>query len=131
MEVLKLTPPFTYSYQCGSTILTSYIPVYMYSVIIQILVDISRVIAIFHFQQLPQQNIKSSKIISSVMNNLVLLLSFGFSSPVLCFCICLEMIVSEKCWLMLIGKTYYESTNIYCNQQRYAQENIDAGKSFN
>ena len=32
MDVLKITPPFYYSYQCGSTLLTSYLPVYMYSI---------------------------------------------------------------------------------------------------
>jgi hypothetical protein len=37
MDVLKITPPFFYSYQCGSTLLTSYIPVHMYSVSLQIL----------------------------------------------------------------------------------------------
>jgi hypothetical protein len=37
MDPLKITPPFFYSYQCGSTLLTSYIPVHMYSVSLQIL----------------------------------------------------------------------------------------------
>lgn len=121
MEVLKLTPPFTYSYQCGSTLLTSYIPVYMYIVMIQILVDISRVIIILNINYenypklirywFPNKHMKSSKIISNVMNNLVLLLSFGLSSPILCFCLCLGMIVSEKCKLILIGKKFFETIN--------------------
>jgi hypothetical protein len=37
MDPLKITPPFSYSYQCGSTLLVSYIPVYMYSVSFQLL----------------------------------------------------------------------------------------------
>jgi hypothetical protein len=41
MDVLKITPPFFYSYQCGSTLLTSYIPVHMYSVSLQILSTIA------------------------------------------------------------------------------------------
>jgi hypothetical protein len=37
MEALRITPPFFYSYQCGSTLLTAYIPVYMYSISLQVL----------------------------------------------------------------------------------------------
>ena len=37
METLRITPPFFYSYQCGSTLLTAYIPVYMYSISLQVL----------------------------------------------------------------------------------------------
>ena len=118
MEVLKLTPPFTYSYQCASTLLTSYIPVYMYIVSIQIIVDIIRVVAIFHINYenystfiqkfLPNKHLKSSKVISNIMNNLVVLLSFGLSSPVLCVSICLGMIVNENCLLILIGRIVFE-----------------------
>jgi hypothetical protein len=37
MDPLTITPPFSYSYQCGSTLLVSYIPVYMYSVSLQLI----------------------------------------------------------------------------------------------
>ena len=114
MDILKLTPPFTYSYQCGSTILTSYIPVYMYSSIFQILIDISRVIIIFqiNFEDYPQfiyKNIRISKIISNIINNMILLLSFGLSSPVLCLSICLSVIINISCWLMIIGRLIFQS----------------------
>jgi hypothetical protein len=46
MDVLKITPPFFYSYQCGSTILTSYIPVHMYSISLQIIFTVVSVIII-------------------------------------------------------------------------------------
>ena len=59
MEVLKVTPPFTYSYQCGSTIRTSYIPVYMSNVSIQIIIDLFRVIIIF---QTKYENIPSNSL---------------------------------------------------------------------
>jgi hypothetical protein len=47
MDVLKITPPFFYSYQCGSTLLTSYIPVHMYSISFQVLFTILTLIVIF------------------------------------------------------------------------------------
>ena len=123
MEVLKLTPPFTYSYQCGSTILTSYIPVYMYSVSIQIIIDLFRVIIIFQtkYENIPKtiqsifdlnlQQMDSSKIISNLMNSMILLLSFGLSSPVLSVSISLGMMVNISCWLMVIGKSIFQNQN--------------------
>jgi hypothetical protein len=47
MDVLKITPPFFYSYQCGSTLLTSYIPVHIYSISFQVLFTIATLIIIF------------------------------------------------------------------------------------
>jgi hypothetical protein len=119
MDVLKLTPPFFYSYQCGSTLLTSYLPVHMYSISLQIISTIVSLIIIFsssnlthhprwllslfpgvcwpshwqsvkgpaidlHFNKKPICLIKPHQIISRTMNNIILLLSFGLCSPVLC-----------------------------------------------
>lgn len=91
----------------------------MYSIIIQIFVDISRVITIYYINYnkyptllskfIPNKKIKGSKIISDFMNDLLLLLSFGLSSPILCVWICFGVIVSEKCWLVIIGKILYNS----------------------
>ena len=134
MDVLKLAPPFTYSYQCGSTLLTSYIPVYMYTVLIQIIVDILRVVSAFQIKFenfpkwmrsfLPKRHIKSSKIISSLINSLVLLLSFGLTSPVLCVCICVGVMTSVNCWLILIGKIVFDSLD----KQQQEQENNNEGE---
>jgi hypothetical protein len=112
MEVLRLTPPFTYSYQCGSTLLISYIPVYMYSILIQITIDLLRVTATLVFpttisevdsppppplclssqfinvnfciHRLRHENISIANITAILINNMSLLLSFGLLSPVLC-----------------------------------------------
>jgi Leucine-rich repeat (LRR) protein len=93
--VLTLIPPFTYSYQCGSTLLVSYIPVYMYSTIFQIIIDLIRTTLIFQtnykdypifiqrYFPLPHNNIITAKITTSLINNMILLLSFGLASPVL------------------------------------------------
>ena len=138
MEVLKVTPPFTYSYQCGSTILTSYIPVYMYGVSIQIMIDLFRVIIIFQTKyenipkiiqqslQLDPNNINPSKIISNLMNSMILLLSFGLSSPVLSVSICLGVIINISCWLMIIGKSIFQIH--YQNQNNVITESEDKQK---
>jgi hypothetical protein len=144
MTALEITPPFFYSYQCGSTLLTSYIPVYMYSVSMQLLSSIvtfgfillssshsitehphwSWLLNWFpgvcwpsHWNNFDQENhseptvietpilvVNPHEIISRMMNNLVLLLSFGLCSPVLCCFIALSICVHLSCWLILIGR---------------------------
>jgi hypothetical protein len=144
MAVLKITPPFFYSYQCGSTLLTSYIPVYMYSVSMQLLASIVTFAFIIlsssynitehphwswllrwfpgvcwpsHWNNVHHHHtfeltvnekqirlVKPHEIISRMMNNLVLLLSFGLCSPVLCCYIALNICVHLSCWLLLIGR---------------------------
>jgi hypothetical protein len=136
MDVLKITPPFFYSYQCGSTLLTSYLPVHMYSVSLQIISTVVSLIIILSSSTLTQQHprwllslfpgvcwpshwqrvgssvvsqrqpvmIKPHQIISRTMNNIILLVSFGLCSPVLCVCIALNICVNLWSWLMLIGR---------------------------
>jgi hypothetical protein len=141
MAVLKITPPFFYSYQCGSTLITSYIPVYMYLVSIQLLSSIvtftivilsnnitehpywSWLLKLFpgvcwpshwnhvdlrHFSEMKVEGklVNPHEIISRLMNNLVLLLSFGLCSPVLCCYISLSICVHLGCWLILIGRFF-------------------------
>jgi hypothetical protein len=50
------------------------------------------------------QLLKPYHLISSTMNQLILLLSFGLCSPVLCFSIALGISVNLLTWLMLIGR---------------------------
>lgn len=120
MVGLSLIPPFTYSYQCGSTLLTSYIPVYLYSSISQILLTVFIVLLrlltqdedhpqLFrlHFFR-PHELVHPSKIVSNVVNNIVLLLTFGLSSPVLCFGIGLCGIIDVSCYLILLGRVLYK-----------------------
>jgi hypothetical protein len=134
MDVLKITPPFFYSYQCGSTLLTSYIPVHMYSVSLQIIYTIVSLIIIFTSSNMVQhqrwllsffpgvcwpsywQNVdltvakkpirivKPHQIICRTTNNIILLLSFGLCSPVLCLCIAVSICLHHCSWLMLIGR---------------------------
>jgi hypothetical protein len=141
MDVLKITPPFFYSYQCGSTLITSYIPVYMYSISLQLVSTLFSFTFIIFFSshniikhphwswllkwfpricwpshwnsvdlvhdfsdEKPIRLIKPHQIISRVMNNIVLLLSFGLCSPVLCCYISLNICVHLSCWLILIDR---------------------------
>ncbi len=50
MIPLEVSPPFTYSYQCGSTLLVSYIPVYLYSVVFQIGFNLSKLFLMMNFR---------------------------------------------------------------------------------
>jgi hypothetical protein len=137
MDVLKVTPPFFYTYQCGSTILISYIPINMYSISIQILSTIGTLVIIFsspdsteyprwlfdllpgvcwptHWHSArdsdadlkvqPKNLIKPYQIISRMMNNFILLFSFGLCSPVLCCFIVVCICVHFFSWLVLIGR---------------------------
>jgi hypothetical protein len=132
MEVLKIAPPFTYSYQCGSTLLVSYIPVYMYSVSMQLIANLAKLVIIFSFHPTPHsswwrsfsgvcwpfslpltistlfpkstQVIDPYRIVSNTMNNVLLLLSFGLCSPALGCCLMLSITVNLCSWLMLVGR---------------------------
>jgi hypothetical protein len=137
MDELNITPPFFYSYQCGSTVLTSYIPVHMYSISLQVMSTIVSLVIIFsssnmvqyprwllalfpgvcwpaHWQTVegsardleekPIRLIKPHQIISRTMNNIIMLLSFGLCSPVLCCYITVSISVHLFSWLMLVGR---------------------------
>jgi Leucine-rich repeat (LRR) protein len=137
MDPLQITPPFSYSYQCGSTILVSYIPVYLYSVSLQLvslfmllgialsscslpeawltrwISPIQWPLPLLHKlldKRLSQGRPPSSRlldphqIVSNVVSNTVLLLSFGLCSPVLACYITLSTCVTGWCWSMLVGR---------------------------
>lgn len=81
----------------------------MYVIIFQIIIDFMRVIIIYQTKsgsileiiEYIKRNIY--QINSNIMNNSMLLLSFGLSSPTLCICICLSTMINIYCWLFLIG----------------------------
>jgi hypothetical protein len=136
MDVLTITPPFFYSYQCGSTLLISYIPVHMYSISLQVLFTIVTLVIIFsssdrahqpswllsllpgvcwpsHWQSVGGSTVNLDKkptlisphrIISGTMDNVILLLSFGLCSPVLCVWIAVSICLHLLSWLVLIGR---------------------------
>jgi hypothetical protein len=154
MDVLKITPPFFYSYQCGSTLLTSYIPVHMYSISLQILSSIGTFIVIFSSPNMAQLQypsgcclclqesvglhtgggtpnssirlIESHQIISKTINNIILLLSFGLCSPVLCGYIAVSICIHLCGWLILIGRFVFVRIDAL-NVSRSSSHPIDRG----
>lgn len=142
MDTLQFIPPFSYSYQCGSTLLTTYIPVYMYLISLQIITTILQFGILFtsNFMNYPSwlrnkfvgisspnywnssllstpssstsppsplssiQMLRPYEIFSFTMNNLLLFLSFGLCSPVLCWYITLSICLHLSSWLILIGR---------------------------
>lgn len=141
-QPLNIIPPFSYSYQCRSSLLAAYIPVFMYSISFQLLTVLVRLSVLFipfnsshslhtlFLRWLPQfgsslyllnfpessfqtslntpiRLIKSYQIVSHVLNNVTLLLTFGLCSPVLGFYIALNITVSLLSWLVLIGRYIY------------------------
>lgn len=56
------------------------------------------------FFKSPKPMIQPYQILSFTMNNLILLLSFGLCSPVLCWSITLNVCLNLSSWLMLIGR---------------------------
>jgi hypothetical protein len=120
MEVIKLTPPFTYSYQCGSTLLISYIPVYLYSAAFGIVIEALRVVVLIQSKfKDSQKNIlqdfylpRMSFVVSHLINNLILLLSFGLSCPVLCVGICLSSLITVSSYLVRWGFLVYRCRKV-------------------
>ena len=114
MEVLKLSPPFTYNYQCGSTLLTIFIPVYIYTIVFQIIVDLVKIITILNTNYNNSSKLilhsaeyiikHNSFFISNIINSIVLLLSIGLSSFSLSLSILVGVCTSISCWLILIGQ---------------------------
>jgi hypothetical protein len=134
MDVLKITPPFTYSYQCGSTLLTSYLPIYMYSISLQIISTLVKLVIIFTASNSPPQTfqwlrnwlpnifwpldrntreiilsypgrlIEPYRLVTSVVENLMLFLSFGLCCPSLSVSITINIALQLSCSLMLIGR---------------------------
>jgi Leucine-rich repeat (LRR) protein len=92
-------PPFAYSYQCGSGILTSYIPVLLYSLAFRLLLLTGRQGVHFmnrkmsgNYARLPA---RFGEVLGSAMLDVLIIMTFGLSSPavvvVLMCCTVLEL----------------------------------------
>lgn len=153
MTIQKFTPPFLYSYQCGSTLLTSYIPVYMYATSFQLVAGVLRLVVVLNsnIQKHPwlinltagicwpdfwpknisddnvepptAQLIQPSQIISNFMNHIVLLLTFGLCSPLLAVYLTCSVCVNLSSWLMLIGRFIVQRNFMFCPLLASSQPN--------
>jgi len=136
-------PPFTYSNQCASTLLTAYIPVLVLGFSLQLLVACAfpllqasvsyERIPLFVRKQLsgvvwphywtrelrPEEQQARRSLLSSdpwvllktktvicfdILNNLLLMLTFGICSPVMAVLICCVVGVKMSVWTYLIGR---------------------------
>ena len=140
--VSPLQPPFLYNSQCTSTILTSYIPVYIFVYVIQVCVTIS-LVAISNsveYKHLPEwvvgrvqgvlwsehewvcsrscpgEVMKATKIICfDILNHLAVLATFGISSPYLVLILYLAVTLKLYMWRVKIGQFVYQRTATKCS----------------
>ena len=150
VDSASLVPPYTYNYQCGSTILTSYIPVFILGFSIQLclpIVSMSLLMSVryesmgpwlreqFHGiiwpeYWLPLETEEHDNTMAShsrsqkellkanprillkthaiyfvdVLNNWMLMLTFGFCSPMLAIAITCVILQKMCMWIVLIGR---------------------------
>jgi hypothetical protein len=103
--VAEFDPPFTYSFQCGSSIITSYVPVLVYSCACRFLVAVIRFALDIYFDngklgkccsKRVSSPIKDGNFLSHLLVECVVLLTFGMSSPPLAaitvLCILMELL---------------------------------------
>ena len=138
----SLVPPFSYSNQCGSVILTAYIPVFLMSYSIQLLLPLvvmavlinlpySAVLPLVRmgghgliwpeywlqqgndvfahhremFASNPDAMLKTRTIFcNDVLNNWLVMLTFGLCSPVLAVAITFTVLLKMYFWSMLVGR---------------------------
>lgn len=137
----SLVPPFLYNNQCGSEILTSFIPVLMLGYSIQLLLTILAfaflpyvpyvsmshvVLKIFHGVICPDYWLQGGDLLvvnkalvkrdprvllkiqtvfcNDVLNNWLLMLTFGLFSPVLAAAIACVVVLKMFLWVFLIGR---------------------------
>jgi hypothetical protein len=153
MDPLKITPPFTYSYQCEATLLTSYIPVYFYSVSLQFISILMKLLMAFYshpnhyptfiFKTFPGvfwplywnkeatlslpsvRIIRPSEIICITINHLILFLTFGLCSPVL-GCYLLLFICANLCsWVLFVGRFLKLRLNVFHNNTARLSRSCD------
>lgn len=143
--VSPLRPPFSYNNLCTSTILTNYIPVYVFVYAIQLLVIVLQVtvLASVKYTSLPKLLqrglhgvfwpnhewvssrveprgiLKATEIVSfDILNHLAVFLTFGISSPYLALILIISVCLKLYMWRVVIGRfTYVRSPpSIDCGQ---------------
>lgn len=132
--VSPLRPPFLYNNLCTSTILTKYIPVYVFVYAIQLLVSVLQVIVLTSVDYgriprllhrglhgvfwpghvwnansiVPRDILKATEIISfDILNHLAVFTTFGLSSPYLAFILILSVWLKLRVWRVMISRFVY------------------------
>ena len=141
VESAPLVPPFTYNNQCGSVLLTSYIPVFLLGYSIQILLPAIVLVLSAHspYKSIPplihdmlhgllwpkqwiecgDEFVRNMYIVdhcpdcmmkcrsilcNDVLNNWLLLLTFGLCSPVLAVAIVTCVVLKMSIWVIAVGR---------------------------
>jgi hypothetical protein len=150
--VSPLRPPFLYNNLCTSTILTSYIPVYVFEYAIQLLVSILLVTILTSIEYssfpiwlqkglhgvfwpnqqwikdfiVPRDLLKATEIISfDILNHLAVFVTFGISSPFLAVILIFSVCLKLHLWRMIIGRFVYSRLSVrenICNIDRDNKE---------
>jgi hypothetical protein len=141
VESASLVPPFTYNNQCGSVVLTSYIPVLLLGYSIQLMLPFifmtsltfvsydsmpPSVRKMFHGIIWPEYWLQGGDVLvrntailnsdpsvlleieticcNDVLNNWLLMLTFGLCSPVLAVAIVCSVLLKMSLWMSLVGR---------------------------
>jgi hypothetical protein len=151
-------PPFMYSYSCYNSFLKDYIPVFMYTQILLLFIPIIVIyisltlISKSSDEPLPfwtqfaphilfptrekyndnQKLFVPTSIMSIILTNLLLLITFGVMCPTLAFLVALNMILLTVIWQILIGRFLQLYTlqdglsdgnfSVYSNAERMTKE---------
>jgi hypothetical protein len=163
VELQPFVPPFTYSYQCASVLLTSYIPVLIFVaafqmllpfgfVWFQIMVQYSTIPSVLRFafygviwpdywlSSYPKTNEDICKeatdilildtndiVYADILNQLIVLLSFGLCSPMLAAAVSLAFGFKMLMWRMLLGRFVHYRMRL----ANMAREKQDDGHTIN
>lgn len=125
----SFTPPFSYSYQCMSSILTSFIPVFLFShILVGFLVPVALICclclstshtrsAVTHLLPIvlfpeayytgtgtPEKILRPGLILSNLLNHFAVMLTFGVAAPLLAICIAWTIFVLTWIWQLVIGR---------------------------
>lgn len=145
MDPLTIIPAFSYSYQCGSTLLVAYIPVYLYSASFQFIWTILKLFFLlirnpkwlidrlrkwspiifdpaFVAPESCSRIIEPHQIISNMMNNVILLLSFGLCCPLLELFVTLNICLFSASWMYFLGRFVYWN----CEESRSTTEEVES-----
>jgi hypothetical protein len=139
--VTPLRPPFLYNNLCTSTILTSYIPVYVFVYAIQLFVVVLQVAVLTSLEYssfpkllqkglhgvfwpnhewvlsriVPRDILKVTEIISfDILNHLAVFVTFGISSPYLALILIVSVCLKLYMWRVMIGRFAYIRSTPVC-----------------
>jgi hypothetical protein len=141
VDVVPIVPAFTYSNLCGSVILTSYIPVYIYLYIMSIVINIASTYIYCNYvnystipeiiqnqlmgvmwtahdwsnaispESLSRKLLKVDNVICDILHHICILLTFGLCCPVLAIAIAMYISIYVFVLLAILGRFSHRLNN--------------------